>query len=159
MVIFFFKQKTAYEMRISDWSSDVCSSDLFPGSTGGIYRQFSVTLIVSIGFSALLALTLTPALCATFLKPHVPEDQRKENWFTRRTGRFFTGFNNWFGRTTDRYQGGVSDLVATAALALNIHRVGRPDGHLVHASPWRLPSAGGPGRCHHRCTGASRRDP
>src|SRR3546814_7851999 len=66
----------------------------FPGSTGGIYRQFSVTLIVSIGFSALLALTLTPALCATFLKPHVPENHRKENWLTRRTGRFFTGFNN-----------------------------------------------------------------
>src|SRR3546814_12360320 len=31
---FFFKQKTAYEMRISDWSSDVCSSDLFPAATG-----------------------------------------------------------------------------------------------------------------------------
>ena len=46
----------------------------FPGSTGAIYQQFSVTLIVSIGFSALLALTLTPALCATFLKPHVPAD-------------------------------------------------------------------------------------
>ena len=44
----------------------------FPGSTGGIYRQFAVTLIISIGFSALLALTLTPALCATFLKPHQP---------------------------------------------------------------------------------------
>lgn len=84
----------------------------FPGSTGGIYRQFSVTLIVSIGFSALLALTLTPALCATFLKPHVPEDQRKENWFTRRTGRFFNGFNNWFGRTTDRYQGGVARILS-----------------------------------------------
>jgi multidrug efflux pump len=39
----------------------------FPGSTGAIYQQFSVTLIVSIGFSALLALTLTPALCAAFL--------------------------------------------------------------------------------------------
>src|SRR3546814_11627429 len=83
----------------------------FPGSTGGIYRQFSVTLIVSIGFSALLALTLTPALCATFLKPHVPEDQRKENWLTRRTGRFFTGFNNWFGLTPDRYQGGTRKSV------------------------------------------------
>ncbi|WP_367947351.1 efflux RND transporter permease subunit [Sphingopyxis sp. BSNA05] len=41
----------------------------FPGSTGGIYRQFSVTLAVSILFSALMALTLTPALCATLLKP------------------------------------------------------------------------------------------
>src|SRR5690606_4187326 len=41
----------------------------FPGSTGGIYRQFSVTLAISIFFSAVLALSLTPALCATFLKP------------------------------------------------------------------------------------------
>jgi multidrug efflux pump len=84
----------------------------FPGSTGAIYKQFSVTLIVSIGFSALLALTLTPALCATFLKPHVPEDQRQENWFTQRTGHFFAGFNAWFERTTLRYQGGVGRLLS-----------------------------------------------
>ena len=82
----------------------------FPGSTGGIYRQFSMTLAISIAFSALLALTLTPALCATLLKPH---DQ------TRRTGpvgvfvdRFFERFNGWFGRTTDRYQGGVGKMLA-----------------------------------------------
>src|SRR3546814_18726256 len=37
-VIFFFKQKTAYEMRISDWSSDVCSSDLWPWSPGRRFR-------------------------------------------------------------------------------------------------------------------------
>ncbi len=84
----------------------------FPGSTGQIYRQFSVTLIVSIAFSALLALTLTPALCATLLKPHVPEDRRKENWFTRRTGRFFARFNSWFGRTTDRYQRQVGTILS-----------------------------------------------
>ncbi len=41
----------------------------FPGSTGIIYRQFSLTMVVSILFSAFLALSLTPALCATFLKP------------------------------------------------------------------------------------------
>ncbi|RIA45515.1 multidrug efflux pump [Hephaestia caeni] len=84
----------------------------FPGSTGAIYKQFSVTLIVSIGFSALLALTLTPALCATFLKPHVPGDERQPNWFTRHTGRFFGGFNNWFGRTTNRYQGLVGGMLS-----------------------------------------------
>ncbi|MGS1016545.1 multidrug efflux RND transporter permease subunit [Allosphingosinicella humi] len=83
----------------------------FPGSTGAIYRQFSVTLIVSIGFSALLALTLTPALCATFLKPHVPIDQRQENWFTRRTSGFFERFNDWFARTTGRYQGVVAKML------------------------------------------------
>ncbi|RYG94134.1 MAG: multidrug efflux RND transporter permease subunit, partial [Alphaproteobacteria bacterium] len=52
----------------------------FPGTSGGIYRQFSVTLAVSIGFSALLALTLTPALCATLLKPHrAHEPERPRN--------------------------------------------------------------------------------
>ena len=41
----------------------------FPGSVGIIYRQFSVTMVAAIGFSALMALSLTPALCATLLKP------------------------------------------------------------------------------------------
>src|SRR3546814_7961137 len=40
-VFFFFKQKTAYEMRISDWSSDVCSSDLFTDEDEALLRQFS----------------------------------------------------------------------------------------------------------------------
>ena len=46
----------------------------FPGSTGGIYRQFSVTLAISIFFSAVLALSLTPALCATFLRMEDVQD-------------------------------------------------------------------------------------
>lgn len=83
----------------------------FPGSTGAIYRQFSVTLIVSIGFSALLALSLTPALCATFLQPHRPHDESEENWFNRYTSRFFRGFNAWFERTTGRYQGLVGKIL------------------------------------------------
>lgn len=41
----------------------------FTGSTGNIYRQFSAVMVVAIGFSAFLALSLTPALCATLLKP------------------------------------------------------------------------------------------
>ncbi|MCP6497888.1 efflux RND transporter permease subunit, partial [Klebsiella pneumoniae] len=41
----------------------------FPGSVGIIYRQFSIAMVTSIAFSAVLALSLTPALCATFLKP------------------------------------------------------------------------------------------
>jgi len=93
----------------------------FPGSTGGIYRQFSVTLAISIFFSALLALTLTPALCATFLKPAgshgaAPEtDQetaadeeagRARALFARASRavqRFFALFESWFGRMTGRY--------------------------------------------------------
>ncbi|CAM3666210.1 multidrug efflux RND transporter permease subunit [Litorimonas haliclonae] len=79
----------------------------FPGSTGGIYKQFSVTLAISILFSALMALTLTPALCATFLKP-VPQNTETKGK-TKKTSKwnigakFFGGFNRWFGRMTDRY--------------------------------------------------------
>ncbi|MFD1950153.1 efflux RND transporter permease subunit [Sphingomonas arantia] len=80
----------------------------FPGSTGGIYRQFSVTLVVSIAFSALLALTLTPALCATLLKPHEKEEKPSRFPFVQ---RFFGGFNDRFGRTTDKYQRGVGTML------------------------------------------------
>ncbi len=83
----------------------------FPGSTGAIYRQFSVTLAISIAFSALLALTLTPALCATLLKPHAQAQEARPNRFRALTGRFFGGFNRWFGRTTDRYQGTVGSIL------------------------------------------------
>jgi multidrug efflux pump len=78
----------------------------FPGTTGGIYRQFSVTLAVSIAFSALMALTLTPALCATLLKP-VKLDSESDS----RVHRFFSGFNRWFARTTGRYQGVVGRIL------------------------------------------------
>ncbi|MDR6834752.1 MULTISPECIES: efflux RND transporter permease subunit [unclassified Sphingopyxis] len=82
----------------------------FPGSTGGIYRQFSMTLAISIAFSALLALTLTPALCATLLKPH--DDTARKGKIGAFFDRFFGGFNRWFGRTTDRYQGSVGKILA-----------------------------------------------
>lgn len=88
----------------------------FPGSTGGIYRQFSVTLAISIFFSALLALTLTPALCAALLKPHTAHADGEEEsgktgifgWFRR----FFTGFNRRFDDATNRYTGTVGRMVA-----------------------------------------------
>ncbi|MBF0284100.1 MAG: efflux RND transporter permease subunit [Magnetococcales bacterium] len=72
----------------------------FGGSTGAIYRQFSVTLILTILFSALMALTLTPALCATLLK-HTPGKE-----LMPATG-FFGGFNRLFARTTRGYVSGV----------------------------------------------------
>ncbi|MCZ7465408.1 efflux RND transporter permease subunit [Rhizobium rhizogenes] len=65
----------------------------FPGSTGIIYRQFSLTMVVSIGFSAFLALSLTPALCATFLKPIAKGHHEKKGlagWFNRN----FDGLTN-----------------------------------------------------------------
>src|SRR5215471_12567794 len=59
----------------------------FPGSVGIIYRQFSVTMVAAIGFSALMALSLTPALCATLLKPvqagHAHASKGPFGWFNR----------------------------------------------------------------------------
>ncbi len=67
----------------------------FPGSTGIIYRQFSLTMVVSILFSAFLALSLTPALCATFLKPIAKGHHEKKGlagWFNRGFGRLTKGY-------------------------------------------------------------------
>jgi len=87
----------------------------FPGSTGGIYRQFSVTLAISILFSAVLALTLTPALCATLLKPHAehqqPDGPPASGW-RGAPGRFFAWFNRRFDRLAASYGDRVGHLVA-----------------------------------------------
>lgn len=90
----------------------------FPGSTGGIYRQFSMTLAISIAFSALLALTLTPALCATLLKPH--DNSERKGRIGAFFDRFFGRFNDWFGRTTDRYQGSVGKILSAPLRWLGI---------------------------------------
>ena len=88
----------------------------FPGSTGGIYRQFSVTLAISILFSALLALTFTPALCATLLKAHQPLDA--DHVFAPKPGlrgwpaRFSNAFNRRFERMTSGYARTVSGMLA-----------------------------------------------
>ncbi|MDD4929237.1 MAG: efflux RND transporter permease subunit [Gallionella sp.] len=73
----------------------------FPGSTGAIYRQFAVTLVLTMMFSALMALTLTPALCATLLK-HEPGREMMPS------RGFFGWFNRFFARTTQRYTDNVS---------------------------------------------------
>ncbi|HLS69075.1 MAG TPA: efflux RND transporter permease subunit [Kiloniellales bacterium] len=68
----------------------------FPGAVGVIYRQFSLTMVVSILFSGFLALSLTPALCATFLKP-IPAGHHEKKGF-------FGWFNRGFTRTSRGYQ-------------------------------------------------------
>ena len=73
------------------------------GSVGAIYRQFSLSMAVSILLSAFLALSLTPALCATILKPL--DEHHAER------GGFFGWFNRTFAKITDRY-----DVVVGAAL-------------------------------------------
>mgnify|MGYP001187650240 CR=1 FL=1 len=70
------------------------------GSVGVIYRQFSVAMAVSIMFSGFLALSFTPALCATLLKP-IPKGHHEEK------RGFFGWFNRGFERVTGRYQGWV----------------------------------------------------
>jgi len=70
----------------------------FGGSTGVIFRQFSITIVSSMVLSVLVALVLTPALCATILKPHEDHGERKGL-----LGRFFNWFNKTFDKNVDRY--------------------------------------------------------
>jgi HAE1 family hydrophobic/amphiphilic exporter-1 len=74
----------------------------FPGSTGVIYRQFSVTVITSMLLSVLVALILTPVLCATLLKPVPKGHEPAENavWFLR---PFFLWFDRHFFRSRELY--------------------------------------------------------
>ena len=72
----------------------------FGGTTGAIYRQFSVTIVSAMALSVLVALILTPALCATLLKP------LKKGHHHGRRG-FFGWFNRMFNRNAERYERGV----------------------------------------------------
>ena len=78
---------------------------LFGGSTGVIYKQFSITIVSAMALSVLVALIFTPALCATMLKPIDPEKH----------GQPKRGFFGWFNRTFDRsvvsYENGVKRMV------------------------------------------------
>jgi len=76
----------------------------FAGSTGNIYRQFAATMATSIAFSAFMALSLTPALCATLLKP-VEAGHHLEK------GGFFGWFNRRFKSTAKGYESGLSRIL------------------------------------------------
>ncbi|MHB1200450.1 MAG: efflux RND transporter permease subunit [Polaromonas sp.] len=76
----------------------------FAGSTGNIYRQFAATMATSIAFSAFMALSLTPALCATLLKP-VEAGHHLEK------GGFFGWFNRRFKATAKGYESGLSRIL------------------------------------------------
>jgi hydrophobic/amphiphilic exporter-1 (mainly G- bacteria), HAE1 family len=80
-----------------------------PGITGQLYKQFAVTIAISVLFSAFNALTLSPALSALLLRPRKP---------TRGPlGAFFRGFNNVFGKATDGYVGACHHLIRKAGIA------------------------------------------
>ncbi len=70
------------------------------GTAGTFYRQFGLTMAIAIGFSALNALTLSPALCALFLKPHKEEGERTNNIATR----FVRSFNAAYDNMLQRYK-------------------------------------------------------
>ncbi|MCH7312634.1 multidrug efflux RND transporter permease subunit AdeJ [Acinetobacter sp. ANC 4805] len=78
----------------------------FGGTTGVIYRQFSITLVTAMILSLIVALTFTPALCATLLKQHDPNKPESNNIFAR----FFRWFNRSFDKLSVKYQGGVNRM-------------------------------------------------
>ena len=86
----------------------------FAGSTGNIYRQFSAVMVASIGFSAFMALSLTPALCATLLKPVEAGHHHEKRGF-------FGWFNRGFSRTAKGYEGIVARILRRAARYLIIY--------------------------------------
>ncbi|MEN3112921.1 efflux RND transporter permease subunit [Uliginosibacterium paludis] len=89
----------------------------FSGSTGVIYRQFSITIVSSMALSVVVALSLTPALCATLLKPVAKGEVHHQSGF-------FGWFNRAFDRSADRYQGAVARILrrkgASSAVYLGI---------------------------------------
>ena len=97
----------------------------FGGSTGVIYRQFSITIVSAMVLSVLVALTLTPALCATLLKPVAKVDHSPHH--TPRKGvfgvidRFFAGFNRRFDSLADRYQGTVGGIIRRSKRSLVVY--------------------------------------
>ncbi len=73
------------------------------GTAGTFYRQFGMTMAIAIGFSALNALTLSPALCAIFLKPHEEHGEKKSTFVSR----FHTGFNVAYDKLLKKYKSHV----------------------------------------------------
>ncbi|WLF82959.1 efflux RND transporter permease subunit [Moraxella sp. ZY210820] len=78
------------------------------GTSGVIYRQFSITLIVAMLLSLLIAIVFTPALCATMLKQHDPNKKPSNNPIAK----FFHGFNRAFDATASLYQRSVGKMIS-----------------------------------------------
>ncbi len=78
------------------------------GTSGTFYRQFGLTMAVAIGLSAINALTLSPALCAIFLKPH---DKNKQGHKKGLINRFHAAFNTAYDVTLDKYKKGVNFFI------------------------------------------------
>ena len=83
------------------------------GTSGTFYREFGVTMAVSIVISAVNALTLSPALCAILLKPQNEEEKKKSTFVSR----FHEGFNHTFDKITGKYKNGVKWVIGHGMIA------------------------------------------
>ncbi|MFZ3043303.1 MAG: efflux RND transporter permease subunit [Thiobacillus sp.] len=90
----------------------------FGGSTGVIYRQFSITIVAAMALSVLVAIVFTPALCATMLKP---VEKGHEHGEGRGFGKFFHWFNRMFARNTERYESAVGKILTRSLRFLAIY--------------------------------------
>ena len=86
------------------------------GSVGAIYRQFSLTIVSAMVLSVMVALVLTPALCATILKP-IPKGHHEEK------KGFFGWFNRTFDKSRDKYHSGVHHVIKRSGRWLIIYMV------------------------------------
>ncbi|WP_422097827.1 efflux RND transporter permease subunit [Variovorax sp.] len=94
----------------------------FGGSTGVIYRQFSITIVSAMALSVFVALTLTPALCATLLKPVAKGGHAAPRaGLLGRVDRFFAAFNRGFDRNAARYEGVVGGIVRRGKRSLVVY--------------------------------------
>src|SRR6476620_1408797 len=105
----------------------------FGGSTGVIYRQFSLTLVAAMALSVLVALILTPTLCATILKRG---DARRHEG-NGPLARFFRWFNKWFDRGREVHERGVRKTIAGVKRAAGVYLAILAVMGLLF---WRLPT-------------------
>lgn len=106
------------------------------GTSGVFYRQFGLTMAIAIGFSAINALTLSPALCAVFLKPHEDHGDKKRNFVKR----FHVAFNASYDRLLEKYKGvtkffikakGLSFAIVAASVAILVWLMNTTQSELV----------------------------
>ena len=83
------------------------------GMMGVLYKQFALTIAISMALSAFVALSLTPALCAMILKPHDADAMEKGNFLDK----FFAAFNDWFERTKNKYVRAVAKMIGMSKLS------------------------------------------
>ena len=84
----------------------------FGGTVGVLYKQFALTIAVSMALSAVVALSLTPALCAMLLQPHDPHAHKGK------IGHYLSRFTDWFERLRDRYERGAVKVLFRAKFSL-----------------------------------------